>query len=74
VRKTMHHVKVNAQVEKTERGLKVWEVRVLDSEEDYPIFSMEDEIYKDKESLIKKIEEFVSGELEIHLITRRANK
>jgi PHD/YefM family antitoxin component YafN of YafNO toxin-antitoxin module len=70
----MHHVKVNVKVLKTKEGLRVREVRVLDSEEDYPIFSMEDEIYKDKDSLLKKIEELVSGELEIHLITRRANK
>jgi hypothetical protein len=70
----MHHVKVNAQVEKTEEGLRVREVRVFDGEEEWPIFSMEDEIYKDKDSLLKKIEELVPGELEIHLITRLANK
>jgi hypothetical protein len=71
----MHHIKVNAQVEKTERGLRVLEVHVFDGEEDYPIFSMENNLFEDKESLLKKIEEFVpSGELEIHLITRRANK
>jgi hypothetical protein len=70
----MHHVKVNVTVLKTEEGLRVREVRVLDGEEEWPIFSMEDNIFEDKDSLLKKIEEFVPGELEIHLITRRANK
>jgi hypothetical protein len=62
--------KVNVKVLKTEEGLLVREVRVLNGEEEYYIFSMENNLFEDKESLIKKIEELVSGELEIHLITR----
>jgi hypothetical protein len=70
----MQHVKVNVKVLKTEEGLlRVQEVRILDGEEEYQIFSMEDNLFEDKESLIKKIEELVSGELEIHLITRRGD-